>query len=40
MRVPFVTLGLAEDRAAVDAAIRPGVDEWWYVLDPDLTAHR
>jgi dTDP-4-amino-4,6-dideoxygalactose transaminase len=38
MRIPFVALGLADDRAAVDAAIRRVVDSGWYVLGPEVDA--
>jgi dTDP-3-amino-3,4,6-trideoxy-alpha-D-glucose transaminase len=38
MDIPFIALGLAEDREAVDAAIRRVIDSGWYVLGPEVEA--
>jgi dTDP-3-amino-3,4,6-trideoxy-alpha-D-glucose transaminase len=35
-RVPFLRLGLGEDRPAVEAAIRRVVDRGWFVLGPEV----
>ena len=38
MRIPFLSLGLAEDRQVVDDAIRRVVDRAWFVLGPEVEA--
>ncbi len=38
MSVPFLSLGLAEDRDAVEHAIRRVVDRAWFVLGPEVEA--
>jgi dTDP-3-amino-3,4,6-trideoxy-alpha-D-glucose transaminase len=38
MRIPFLALGLGEDRPAVEAAIRRVVDRGWFVLGPEVEA--
>ena len=38
MQIPFMTLGLAEDRAAVEDAMRRVVDRGWFVLGPEVAA--
>ena len=38
MRIPFLALGLAEDREAVEDAIRRVVDRAWFVLGPEVDA--
>jgi dTDP-4-amino-4,6-dideoxygalactose transaminase len=38
LRIPFMHLAPAEDRSAVEAAIRRVVDSGWYVLGPEVEA--
>jgi dTDP-4-amino-4,6-dideoxygalactose transaminase len=38
MRIPFMVLGLFEDRPEVEAAIRRVIDRGWFVLGPEVEA--
>jgi dTDP-3-amino-3,4,6-trideoxy-alpha-D-glucose transaminase len=38
LRIPFLSLGLAEDREAVEAAVRRVIDRAWFVLGPEVDA--
>jgi len=38
MRIPFMVLGLAEDRPEVESAIRRVIDRGWFVLGPEVEA--
>jgi dTDP-4-amino-4,6-dideoxygalactose transaminase len=38
MRIPFMVLGLIEDRPEVESAIRRVIDRGWFVLGPEVEA--
>ena len=38
IKVPFLSLTLADDRPAIDAAIRRVLDRGWFILGPELEA--